>query len=892
MSNYRKALLMLFLVSSKWVGFSQQKHPGGITGTRAWLKTTYNDSKKEYEWKNFSCDTIEVNNQINGNAQFDHEVININFNPSLQVSNKLPADIVLNTTNLSQATVMGVFGKRRDFDKEEFIYNITGRETTDFVVTTDGIFPVHEGTQETLDYGSEIGKDLWYEEGEPREKDLKTFKETTHRILTYQYHEQPNFSIWGEPTNAKIKLGDVLDQYPHAVNNQGSYEWNIPEFFIYDRELTPEERLKAETYLALKYGITLDKNYIDSKDQVLWDVEASEVYNNRITGIVNDTISGLYQPISHTSNEESFEGNYFSYENDSYFTAFRNFKDFNDPNLVNVLRPTGNRLLTIGVDNTSTLLEEDGTYALWGDDDGLLKTKSRKDIGGARLLERTWKINTNIDGSTSGQQTIGNTTLWKLNGLEFDTDDGVSDLRPVDPDIFPKTAITTTPLLGYDGNVSVRIPLTHQRLALRFGNSPNVEIANNNYYGVEIRYNSVFILKKDGNPQGTWFTNVSGDNDEIELIKTKDEILLVVRRFDNDTLKTYSIPIAEEDKELPFYTSLISEPAHPSQRFYTDLQTLRDFSGRGFTEQEGVFAELSIKNGKANEFIPARLAELDFESYLIIDKTGQGDFSSPSNLAFIERSRQSPERGNIIFEDFLFDEDGSGSDAFTFGYKKKGGFVAYLTETKPTCNTSDVSMNDGAVAVNVQFGTPPFRYRLTNEDPTVFDSQEQISNSRTFNIENISSGDYVLEIIDNNDATVAQKVLLRAECEEEAEFPDDAPIFNFDTNPANNFEPLPETDNTISDDSNQAGQREHIAAYPVPVRNGDPIRVQVDIKEQVTIQIIAPSGGVVLHQQISPSSKSTSQVLSFDIYTTPGIYFLEAIKANGDRLNTVKIIVY
>ena len=232
-----------------------------------------------------------------------------------------------------------------------------------------------------------------------------------------------------------------------------------------------------------------------------------------------------------------------------------------------------------------------------------------------------------------------------LSGLEFND----NDLDPIDTDIFPKTAITTQPLLGYNGSVSVRVPLTHQRLALRFGTSETIEEDNDGYYGLEVRYNNVYILANDGNPQGTWFTSVSGDNDILELIKTKDEVIVVIRRFDNDTVKTFSIPIAEEDKELPFYTSLISEPAHPSQQFYTDLQTLRDFSGTGFTEAEGLFVELSVKNGKANEFITERLDELNYKAYLIIDQTGEGDFTNPDDLVFIERSREILERNTIIF---------------------------------------------------------------------------------------------------------------------------------------------------------------------------------------------------------------------------------------------------
>ena len=878
-------LLVLLFLSIKFYG--QQVNPGGVTGTRAWIKTAYNQESGEYEWQDVSCDSIQVNHQENLDATSDLEVININFNPALKLSNKLTSDLILDKSNLSQATIIGVFGKRSNFEEEEFIYNIKGRETTDFVVTSDGIFPIHAGEQEFLDYGSEVGRDLLHESGENLEKDLVDFKETSLRILTYQYHEQPNFSVWGEPTNATIRLGDVVDQYPNAVTNQGSHEWNIPEILVYDRELTPEERLKAETYLALKYGITLDKDYTMSNDEVIWSLEDNEGYNNRVTGIINDEVSGLYQSVSHTSNEESYEGNYFSYENDSYFTLYRTFKDFVAADDVDVLNPTGNRLLTIGVNNSSALLSNSETYAIWGDDDATLLTKSRKELAGARLLQRVWKINTNISND-SGSGVLGNDELWILNGLEFSDNDGSSDLDPVDTDIFPKTAITAQPLIGYNGSVSVRVPLTHQKLSLRFGTSATVSEDNNGHYGLEVRYNNVYILANDGNPQGTWFTSVSGDNDILELTKTEDEVLVVIRRFDNDTVKTFRIPIAEADKDLPFYTSLISEPAHPSQQFYTDLQTLRDFSGTGFTEAEGLFVELSVKNGKANEFIPERLAELDYESFLVIDQTGEGEFTDPSSLVYVDLSRESVERNKIIYENFLFDEDGSGTDAFTFGYKLKDTFLAYLEETKPTCDATDVPLSDGSIAVELQFGEAPFTYSLIGVNGTVYSNPNQTATTRDFTISGITSGDYILEITDANGIIVSHEVLLRGECEPEADYPDNPPIFAYDTNPANNFDLLEEEDDDQdTDDTDDTS----MAAYPIPVKNGDPINVMLNIDEPVTIQIVAPTGGIVLSQEITPDGTG-SQLLSYDIYTTPGIYFLTAIKANGEVLDTIKIIVY
>jgi len=109
-----KLILALFLISSTTI-FSQEVNPGGVTGTRVWLKTVFNEENGEYVWRDFSCDTIQVNHQVNYDAPSDNEVININFNQSLKISNKLTSEILLTKSNLSQATIIGVFGKRNNF---------------------------------------------------------------------------------------------------------------------------------------------------------------------------------------------------------------------------------------------------------------------------------------------------------------------------------------------------------------------------------------------------------------------------------------------------------------------------------------------------------------------------------------------------------------------------------------------------------------------------------------------------------------------------------------------------------------------------------------------------------------------------------------------------------
>src|SRR5690606_26564241 len=79
-----------------------------------------------------------------------------------------------------------------------------------------------------------------------------------------------------------------------------------------DTDLT-QERNRIQSYLAIKYGITLGTNgtsqdYVDSDGTVIWDTNtgtpAEDVFNYDIAGIGRDDASGLYQKQSRSVNNQ------------------------------------------------------------------------------------------------------------------------------------------------------------------------------------------------------------------------------------------------------------------------------------------------------------------------------------------------------------------------------------------------------------------------------------------------------------------------------------------------------------------------------------------------------------------------------------------------------------
>ena len=80
----------------------------------------------------------------------------------------------------------------------------------------------------------------------------------------------------------------------------------IPEFLVFKRNLTKREKQQVETYLSIKYGVSInyisEKNYLSSSGQILWDYKKNKKYGYRITGLGRDDAFGLYQKQSQNVN--------------------------------------------------------------------------------------------------------------------------------------------------------------------------------------------------------------------------------------------------------------------------------------------------------------------------------------------------------------------------------------------------------------------------------------------------------------------------------------------------------------------------------------------------------------------------------------------------------------
>ena len=171
--------------------------------------------------------------------------------------------------------------------------------------------------------------------------------------------------------NHGSKLLTIGNQSPDNLP-VNKFEGTFAEYLVFDRNLSSLQRSEVETYLALKYGITLSQDiapqsYVSSEGIIVWDGRRQAAYNHAIAGIGRDDASGLRQKRSGSSAEPG--------------------------------------LLELSVSQL-----ENGTFYVWGNDQGELRFRHKR--GEGCRLGRKWM------GKLTGTPTLR--ADWHLNTHHLD----------------------------------------------------------------------------------------------------------------------------------------------------------------------------------------------------------------------------------------------------------------------------------------------------------------------------------------------------------------------------------------------------------------------------------------------------------------------------------------
>lgn len=165
-------------------------------------------------------------------------------------------------------------------------------------------------------------------------------------------------------TSKKIRQkGNALSIVNLSPSNSSDGSKNeLMEFLYYPKLLNKTERKQVDSYLSIKYGISLlgKEDYLNSDSKKIWDFKKNEDYNNRVTGIGRDDYFNLFQKQSGNSSKD---GLYIGLKNIEICNQF----------------------------NKNTIPNK--TFLLWGDNKGTTILKnSNNPYGNFKQMKRVWKM--------------------------------------------------------------------------------------------------------------------------------------------------------------------------------------------------------------------------------------------------------------------------------------------------------------------------------------------------------------------------------------------------------------------------------------------------------------------------------------------------------------------
>ncbi len=326
----KTGLLLLCIVAIR-PAFSQVPMPGGVVGAKIWY-ASFHQNSENIVWKNILLSSAS---HITGFFPDNAKSRLFNYNPALYVNGVYNGFYVsAGQVDLSRTTIFTVYDPEDAYwEKAIWAYSLNANDK--LVLTTHRVGDLEDST---------------YMNFVPERIDMP-------RMNTYSHYKN------GNTTEASLKQFRFGRQSETSSLPITEFKGLVPEFIVFDRVLSTEERMKVESYLALKYGITLlhhgPANYVNSKGETIWNGKENSPYFLNIAGIGRDDASGLYQKQSTSS--------------------------------------YASELLTIGakfiaVNNNENHTEfPDGNFLIWGDNNNELIIQKELQ-GQPRLLSRKWMI--------------------------------------------------------------------------------------------------------------------------------------------------------------------------------------------------------------------------------------------------------------------------------------------------------------------------------------------------------------------------------------------------------------------------------------------------------------------------------------------------------------------
>jgi hypothetical protein len=281
-----KTTLLFYLLFLSLPLFCQQYYPGGVSGAEAWYIVNPNDLANNV-FPNRATGSVKKLEK----CEVDILPSLFNFNPSIKTQ-KL---CLFYTAPLEITTSRNIFFVGEPSGLEVNMSHLTTNwnPLLEDMAPTDSIirnrFDISNKllyiNKKTFSFNSDMNANVNFYNWNIYQVDRK--------LNSYGYNGETNFYI-GRDFN--IPNTDIKD-----------FSGNFPEYISFPFELTDNQKNRVESYLALKYGITLNGvSYKNAKNVIFWNKTNNGIFRRRIFGIGRDDISGLNQLQSESIHRQLF----------------------------------------------------------------------------------------------------------------------------------------------------------------------------------------------------------------------------------------------------------------------------------------------------------------------------------------------------------------------------------------------------------------------------------------------------------------------------------------------------------------------------------------------------------------------------------------------------------
>ncbi len=269
-------LPILFLCLSI-LSINGQHFPGGVTDAEVWYIADWEDLTSD-AFENSALTDINLRNCGVVNKEL------FNFNPSIYTDKLcLKYDAPLeNTTGRDVFFVGEPYKTKPALSHLGTLWRLGFSSTAE----TDSIVRNFFDLNNKNAYSREI-----YDEYISDKNANVNFYHTNH------YNIDKKFKSYGQLGETSFYIGAKVNFDPDFNFPDNTFWGNFPEFISFTRELSSNERNRVESYLALKYGLTLYKtsSYLSSENKVYWDKSNNDLFPYGIFGFGKDDISSLNQ---------------------------------------------------------------------------------------------------------------------------------------------------------------------------------------------------------------------------------------------------------------------------------------------------------------------------------------------------------------------------------------------------------------------------------------------------------------------------------------------------------------------------------------------------------------------------------------------------------------------